>query len=351
MKTLAKTKPEVGIWMVDAPEPEVGHNDVLIKIHKTAICGTDVHIYNWDHWAQETISVPMTVGHEFMGEVVDLGIEVRGIEIGQRVSGEGHITCGHCRNCRAGKRHLCRNTVGVGVNRAGCFAEYLSIPAVNVFKLPDDVSSDIASILDPFGNAAHTALAFDLVGEDVLITGAGPIGIMAVATGGTIDRIVVTQAQGGVCYCSGGNAFLTLSAGYLGSLGWGALILTAARTKLPGPRNVTTFIGVAVLLLTALYVRNGFGILFGALFGAALIALRATGRMVHVLTLTGLGLTSCLYALLDIKSDVLDRPYLNSDARMLAEMTGLPTVVWGVLWIGLGLAVSVWLFRRALEKA
>mgnify|MGYP002631095922 CR=1 FL=1 len=181
MKVLAKIKPEVGIWMDDAPEPEVGHNDVLIKIHKTAICGTDVHIYNWDNWAQATIPVPMTVGHEFMGEVVDLGIEVRGIDIGQRVSGEGHITCGHCRNCRAGKRHLCRNTIGVGVNRAGCFAEYLSIPATNVFKLPDDVPSDVAAILDPFGNAAHTALAFDLVGEDVLVTGAGPIGIMAVA--------------------------------------------------------------------------------------------------------------------------------------------------------------------------
>ena len=181
MKVLAKTKPEVGIWMDDAPQPEVGHNDVLIKIHKTAICGTDVHIYNWDNWAQATIPVPMTVGHEFMGEVVDLGIEVRGIDVGQRVSGEGHVTCGHCRNCRAGRRHLCRNTIGVGVDRAGCFAEYLSIPATNVFKLPDDVSSDVASILDPFGNAAHTALAFNLVGEDVLITGAGPIGTMAVA--------------------------------------------------------------------------------------------------------------------------------------------------------------------------
>ncbi len=176
-------------------------------------------------------------------------------------------------------------------------------------------------------------------------------GAMAVATGGTIDRIVVTPDQGGVCYCPGGNAFLTLSAGYLGSLGWGALILMLARAKRPGPRNVTTVIGLAVLLLTALYVRNGFGILFGALFGAALIALRSTGRTVHVLTLTALGLTSCLYALLDIKSDVLDRPYMESDAHMLAQMTGIPTVVWGVLWIGLGVAVSVWLFRRALEKA
>lgn len=179
MKSLVKAKREVGIWMEDVPEPSVGHNDVRIMISKTAICGTDVHIYNWDQWAQDTIPTPMTVGHEFMGEVVELGIEVRGISIGDRVSGEGHITCGHCRNCRAGRRHLCRNTVGVGVDRPGCFAEYLVIPAVNVFRLPDDISDDMASILDPFGNAAHTALTFDMVGEDVLITGAGPIGIMA----------------------------------------------------------------------------------------------------------------------------------------------------------------------------
>ncbi len=179
MKALVKAKAEPGIWMEDVPTPELGHNDVRIKIHKTAICGTDVHIYNWDHWAQATIPVPMVVGHEFMGEVIELGIEVRGIALGDRVSGEGHITCGHCRNCRAGRRHLCRNTIGVGVNRAGCFAQELVIPAVNVFQLPDDVSSDVASILDPFGNATHTALAFDMVGEDVLITGAGPIGIMA----------------------------------------------------------------------------------------------------------------------------------------------------------------------------
>ncbi len=181
MKALVKAKAEEGIWMDDVPEPAVGHNDVKIRIHKTAICGTDVHIYNWDDWAQATIPVPMTVGHEYMGEVVEVGIEVRGIQVGDRVSGEGHITCGHCRNCRAGRRHLCRNTVGVGVNRSGAFAEYLTIPAVNVFKLPDEITSDIASILDPFGNAAHTALSFDLVGEDVLITGAGPIGIMAAA--------------------------------------------------------------------------------------------------------------------------------------------------------------------------
>lgn len=174
---------------------------------------------------------------------------------------------------------------------------------------------------------------------------------MAVATGGTIHRIVVTPDQGGVCYCPGGNAFLTLSAGYLGSLAWGALILTLARARRPAPRDATTLIGVAVLVLTALYVRNAFGILFGALFGAVLVGVRSLGRTVHVLVLTALGLTSCLYALLDIKSDVLDRPNLESDARMLAQLTGVPTVVWGVLWIGTGLAVSVWLFRRALDRA
>ncbi len=181
MKTLTKAKSEVGIWMVDQPKPEVGHNDVLIKIRKTAICGTDMHIYNWDDWSQKTIPVPMVVGHEFVGEVAAVGQEVRGFKVGDRVSGEGHITCGHCRNCRAGRRHLCRNTFGVGVNRAGAFAEYLAIPAENAFKIPDDISDELASIFDPFGNAVHTALSFDLVGEDVLITGAGPIGIMAAA--------------------------------------------------------------------------------------------------------------------------------------------------------------------------
>ncbi|MGW8367845.1 MAG: L-threonine 3-dehydrogenase, partial [Gammaproteobacteria bacterium] len=181
MRALVKKHASEGIWMDDVPEPEVGHNDVLIRVRKTAICGTDIHIFNWDDWASQTIPVPMTVGHEFVGEVVDIGSEVRGIEIGDRVSGEGHITCGFCRNCRAGKRHLCRNTSGVGVNRPGCFADYISIPAFNTFKLPDAISDDVASILDPLGNATHTALSFDLVGEDVLITGAGPIGIMAVA--------------------------------------------------------------------------------------------------------------------------------------------------------------------------
>ena len=181
MKALSKLKPEVGIWMVDAPKPEMGYNDILIKIKKTAICGTDIHIYNWDDWSQATIPVPMVVGHEYLGEVVAIGEGVKGFEIGDRVSGEGHLVCGHCRNCRGGRTHLCRNTSGVGVNREGSFAEYLVIPAFNAFKIPDDVSDELASIFDPFGNAVHTALSFDLVGEDVLITGAGPIGIMAAA--------------------------------------------------------------------------------------------------------------------------------------------------------------------------
>ncbi len=181
MKALVKAKAERGIWMQDIEQPEFGHNDVLIKVRRTAICGTDIHIFKWDDWAQATIPVPLTVGHEFCGEIVEMGIEVRGFEIGDRVSAEGHITCGVCRNCRAGRRHLCMNTAGVGVNRPGAFAEYLSVPAFNVFKLPDAISDDMASILDPLGNATHTALSFDLVGEDVLITGAGPIGIMAVA--------------------------------------------------------------------------------------------------------------------------------------------------------------------------
>lgn len=182
MKALAKLKAEEGIWMVkDAPIPEPGHNDLLIKIRKTAICGTDVHIYNWDDWSRKTIPVPMITGHEYVGEVVGMGQEVKGFAVGDRVSGEGHITCGHCRNCRAGRTHLCRNTVGVGVNRQGCFAEYLVIRAFNAFKIPDNISDELAAIFDPFGNAVHTALSFDLVGEDVLISGAGPIGIMAAA--------------------------------------------------------------------------------------------------------------------------------------------------------------------------
>jgi threonine 3-dehydrogenase len=195
MKSLVKAKAEKGIWLQDTQEPEVGHNDLLIKIRKTAICGTDMHIYNWDEWSQQTIPVPLVVGHEYVGEVVGMGQEVRGFAIGDRVSGEGHITCGHCRNCRAGRRHLCRNTEGVGVNRSGAFAEYLVIPAFNAFKIPDNISDELASIFDPFGNAVHTALSFDLVGEDVLITGAGPIGIMAAAVARHVGarHVVITD--------------------------------------------------------------------------------------------------------------------------------------------------------------
>lgn len=197
MKSLVKLHREPGIWMQDTAEPEVGHNDLLIRIRKTAICGTDMHIYKWDDWAQATIPTPMVVGHEYVGEVVGMGQEVRGFAIGDRVSGEGHITCGHCRNCRAGRRHLCRNTTGVGVNRAGAFAEYLVIPAFNAFKIPDNISDELASIFDPFGNAVHTALSFDLVGEDVLITGAGPIGIMAAAVAKHVGarHVVITDVN------------------------------------------------------------------------------------------------------------------------------------------------------------
>jgi threonine 3-dehydrogenase len=195
MRALAKLERGPGLKLTDVTEPEVGHNDVLIKIKKTAICGTDVHIWQWDEWAQRTIAVPMHIGHEYVGEIVALGQEVNGFQIGDRVSGEGHITCGFCRNCRAGRRHLCRNTVGVGVNRAGAFAEYLAIPAFNAFRIPRDISDELAAIFDPFGNATHTALSFDLVGEDVLITGAGPIGIMAAAIARHVGarNVVVTD--------------------------------------------------------------------------------------------------------------------------------------------------------------
>lgn len=179
MKALVKKYPEKGIWMDNVPEPVCGDNDVKIKIKQTAVCGTDLHIYKWDDWSQKTIPVPMVIGHEFVGEIVEVGKNVKGFKIGQRVSGEGHITCGYCRNCRAGKRHLCINTKGIGVNLPGAFAEYLVLPQENVFPVPDNISDDEASIFDPLGNAVHTVLSFDLVGEDVLITGAGPIGIMA----------------------------------------------------------------------------------------------------------------------------------------------------------------------------
>jgi threonine 3-dehydrogenase len=195
MKALSKLKPERGLWMTELPMPVIGHNDVLIRIKKTAICGTDLHIYNWDEWAQATIPVPMAVGHEFVGVIQAVGSGVKEFKVGDRVSGEGHIVCGFCRNCRAGKKHLCRNTVGVGVNRQGAFAELLAIPAANTFKVPDYIDDNTASIFDPFGNAVHTALSFDLIGEDILITGAGPIGIMAVAIARHVGarRIMITD--------------------------------------------------------------------------------------------------------------------------------------------------------------
>ena len=181
MKAIAKTAPRRGVEMVERPVPEPGIGEVLIKIKKTAICGTDVHIYDWNEWAQEEIKPPLVIGHEYVGTVAAVGPNVKSVKVGERVSGEGHIVCGHCRNCRAGQRHLCRETKGVGVNRDGAFAEYLCIPETNVWKCSPSISDELYAIFDPFGNATHTALSFNMVGEDVLITGAGPIGMMAAA--------------------------------------------------------------------------------------------------------------------------------------------------------------------------
>ncbi len=208
MQALVKAQDAVGLWMETVPVPEPEPNDVLIKIHKTAICGTDMHIWNWDQWAQKTVPVPMVVGHEFFGIITKVGSSVTKYRVGQRVSGEGHIVCGACRNCRAGRGHLCRNTKGVGVNVPGAFAEYLCLPEHNVVLIPDDVPGDIAAIFDPFGNAVHTALSFNILGEDVLVTGAGPIGIMGaltaqwagarkvVITDITPDRLALAQKMG-----------------------------------------------------------------------------------------------------------------------------------------------------------
>ncbi len=197
MRALVKAKPEPGIWMEDIPVPEVGPNDVLIAVHRASICGTDLHIVAWDDWAASTVPVPMAIGHEYMGVVAEVGAEVQGITVGERVSGEGHVVCGRCRNCQAGRRHLCINTVGVGVNRPGAFADFVAIPGDNVQPVSDDVPDDIACILDPLGNATHTALSFDLVGEDVLVTGAGPIGMMAVAISRHVGArfVVVTDVN------------------------------------------------------------------------------------------------------------------------------------------------------------
>ena len=195
MKALVKAKPEAGLWMQYVPVPEPGPNDVLIKVKKSAICGTDVHIWKWDEWSAKTVPVPMVVGHEFCGEIVDCGKAITKFHIGERVSGEGHVVCGTCRNCRAGRGHLCRNTMGVGVNCPGSFAEYVRIPEANVVPIPDNISDEIAAIFDPFGNAVHTALSFDLVGEDVLVTGAGPIGIMGALVAQKVGarKVVITD--------------------------------------------------------------------------------------------------------------------------------------------------------------
>src|SRR5512136_2226156 len=181
MKSLVKKYPKPGLWLEQVPVPEAGINDVLIRIHKTSICGTDVHIWNWDEWARKTIPVPMVVGHEFVGEIARVGSNVADFFPGEIVSGEGHVVCGRCRNCLAGRRHLCAHTLGVGVNRPGAFAEYVVLPMTNVWHHRPSISLEIASIFDPFGNAVHTALSFPVLGEDVLITGAGPIGLMAAA--------------------------------------------------------------------------------------------------------------------------------------------------------------------------
>ena len=195
MKALVKAKAEPGLWMERVPVPEPGPDEVLIRVRKSAICGTDVHIWKWDEWSAKTVPVPMVVGHEFCGEIADRGSAATKYALGQRVSGEGHIVCGTCRNCRAGRGHLCRNTRGVGVNRPGSFAEYLCIPESNVVPIPDDIPDEIAAIFDPFGNAVHTALSFDLVGEDVLVTGAGPIGIMGALVAQKVGarKVVITD--------------------------------------------------------------------------------------------------------------------------------------------------------------
>jgi threonine 3-dehydrogenase len=181
MQALVKAEAKPGLWLRDVPVPAIGINDVLIRVHKTGICGTDLHIYNWDAWAQKTIPVPMVVGHEFVGEVIEIGSNVADFHVGDIVSAEGHVVCGRCRNCLAGRRHLCADTKGIGVNRPGAFAEFISVPMTNVWHHKPDIDREIAAIFDPFGNAVHTALSFDVLGEDVLITGAGPIGIMATA--------------------------------------------------------------------------------------------------------------------------------------------------------------------------
>jgi threonine 3-dehydrogenase len=195
MKALVKKDPKEGLWLEDVSVPEIGINDVLIKVSKTSICGTDVHIYNWDQWAQKTIRPPLVIGHEFVGEIVEMGSNVHDFKVGDRVSAEGHVVCGHCRNCLAGRRHLCNSPSGIGVNRDGAFAEYISVPVTNTWYCDPSISDDVLSCFDPLGNAVHTALSFNVVGEDVLITGAGPIGCMAAGVAKQVGarNVVVTD--------------------------------------------------------------------------------------------------------------------------------------------------------------
>ncbi len=197
MRALVKSRREPGIWLEEVERPKIGPNDLLVRVHYTSICGTDLHIWNWDAWAQKTIPVPLVIGHEFEGSVAEVGSEVRGFTSGQRVAVEGHVTCGHCRNCRAGRRHLCRNAVGIGVQRPGAFAEYVAVPAANAYALPPGMPDEIGACLDPLGNAVHSALSFELAGEDVLITGAGPIGVMSAAVSKMAGAryIVVTDSN------------------------------------------------------------------------------------------------------------------------------------------------------------
>src|SRR3954462_4170321 len=197
MKALVKSKSEPGLWLEDVPKPTCGINDVLIRIDRTGICGTDLHIYKWDAWAQKTIPIPLVIGHEFVGEIIAAGDNVKDFHPGEIVSGEGHVVCGHCRNCLAGRRHLCKDTQGIGVNRPGAFAEYLALPMTNVWVHDPSIPRDVQAIFDPFGNAVHTALSFEVLGEDVLVTGAGPIGVMAcaVARHAGARHIVVTDVN------------------------------------------------------------------------------------------------------------------------------------------------------------
>ncbi len=197
MQALVKKEDGPGLWLEDVPQPEAGPRDALIKVDRMGICGTDLHIYKWDEWARNTVPVPMVVGHEFVGEIVEVGSEVKDFSVGEIVSGEGHVVCGHCRNCMAGRRHLCNDSAGIGVTRPGAFAEYIALPQTNVWAHKADIDREVASVFDPFGNATHSALSFPVLGEDVLVTGAGPIGIMsaAIARHAGARHVVITDVN------------------------------------------------------------------------------------------------------------------------------------------------------------